>query len=438
MNGANLSLEQAPPISIPFRFFITAPLFGVAAALLLLFSDPGFLLSRWTGQTLALTHLITLGFLTMIMCGALLQMLPVIGGSPVPRVVLVGTLTHILLTLGTILLSAFFLTGVSNLMLLSLLLLSGGMLLFVTAVGVALWRIKLSNSTITGIYLAVIGLLLTLLFGVLTGAGLSTVFSIQRLVIFTDVHLSWGLLGWVGLLLVSVAYQVVPMFQVTPEYPLWIKKLLTPLLFFSLLFWTVLKTGTAEGYWSNYIHVAVMLPVALGFPIFAITTLWLQKQRMRKVPDVTLMFWWLGMLGIMLCLLVWGAGQLSSSVANSPRYPLFLGVCLLGSGIVVVNGMLYKIVPFLSWFHLQHRQLALMNMSFKMPHMKAFIPDQMAKIQFYLTFLALFVACGAVFQPVWFVLPLALLLALANLLLWVNLLRAARLYFLTNKLLHAK
>ena len=33
---ASLSLDQAPPIGVPLRFFITAPLFAVAAALLLL------------------------------------------------------------------------------------------------------------------------------------------------------------------------------------------------------------------------------------------------------------------------------------------------------------------------------------------------------------------------------------------------------------------
>ena len=59
-------------------------------------------ISRWSPLTLGLTHLITLGVLAMVMCGAMLQMLPVIAGSPVPRVVLVGTLTHILLILGTI------------------------------------------------------------------------------------------------------------------------------------------------------------------------------------------------------------------------------------------------------------------------------------------------------------------------------------------------
>ena len=83
----NLSLEQAPPISIPMRFFLTAPIFGIAGALLLVWYGPELFITRWSPLTLALTHLITLGFLGQIMCGALLQMLPVLAGVAVPRVV---------------------------------------------------------------------------------------------------------------------------------------------------------------------------------------------------------------------------------------------------------------------------------------------------------------------------------------------------------------
>ena len=35
---ALLSYDQSPPIAAPFRFFLTAPLFGVLAGLLLIWS----------------------------------------------------------------------------------------------------------------------------------------------------------------------------------------------------------------------------------------------------------------------------------------------------------------------------------------------------------------------------------------------------------------
>ena len=76
---------------------ITAPLFGVLAGLLVLFEGPAALPVRWNPATLALTHLLTLGVLAQVMCGALLQMLPVLAGAPVPAVGRVGCWAHALL-----------------------------------------------------------------------------------------------------------------------------------------------------------------------------------------------------------------------------------------------------------------------------------------------------------------------------------------------------
>ena len=75
MNTAGLSLEQAPPFSVPLRFFLTAPWFLVLAAALILWEGPGIFASRWLPATLALTHLLVLGFMAQVMLGALLQIL---------------------------------------------------------------------------------------------------------------------------------------------------------------------------------------------------------------------------------------------------------------------------------------------------------------------------------------------------------------------------
>ena len=61
MNPAGLSFEQAPPFSVPLRFFLTAPGFLVLAAMLMLWEGPPLFASRWLPATLALTHLLVLG-----------------------------------------------------------------------------------------------------------------------------------------------------------------------------------------------------------------------------------------------------------------------------------------------------------------------------------------------------------------------------------------
>ena len=69
MFPVGLSFQQAPPFSFPFRFFITAPLFLLAAAMLLIFNDANLMVTRLSPAVLEATHLITLGFTSMVMYG---------------------------------------------------------------------------------------------------------------------------------------------------------------------------------------------------------------------------------------------------------------------------------------------------------------------------------------------------------------------------------
>ncbi|MBL8479765.1 MAG: hypothetical protein JNK59_10695, partial [Sterolibacteriaceae bacterium] len=136
----NLSFDQAPPISVPYRFFLTAPWFGMLAGLLLAWSGGDGLGSRWTPEVLALTHLAGAGFMLQAMSGALFQFIPVAVGGNVWRPRLVANVIHPLLVLAALLLVAGLLF--SNPALLSaavpvFLLGAGGL---VAAVALALWR----------------------------------------------------------------------------------------------------------------------------------------------------------------------------------------------------------------------------------------------------------------------------------------------------------
>ncbi|VAX06084.1 Putative transmembrane protein [hydrothermal vent metagenome] len=426
---SNLSLEQAPPISVPFRFFLTAPIFGLLAALLLMVYGPDAMTNRWAPVTLALTHLITLGFLGLIMCGAMMQMLPVLAGSPVPKVQLVATWTHILLTTGTLALALGFLTGEQGLFHLALATLGLGFLIFITAVSIALIRIKTPNATIHGMRLAVASLLVTVILGLTVGAGFSGMVPVSQLIVLTDIHLGWGLLGWIGLLMVSVAYQVVPMFQLTPEYPGKVTKPLSKILFTALILWGLLYLAWGSGHLHRTIVDTWMLIPAIGYLLFAVITLRLQMQRRRRIPDITLAFWRTGMITIGACLLLWLIGFIPAA-SSQMNYPLLLGVWLLfGVAVSVVSGMLYKIIPFLAWFHLQSRQVALMSMGkVKVPNMKELIPDRLSRQQLHAHLATLLLLTLAALWPNPMARVAGLSLGISCTLLLTNMILAGHLY----------
>jgi hypothetical protein len=412
---AGLSFEQAPPFSLPLRFFLTAPLFLLAAGILIVLS-PESLVSRWSPQALALTHALTLGFLSMTMVGALLQMLPVVAGSSVPAPRIVAGLSHVGLTLGTVALMAGFVASAPRAFEIGLVMLSGGFLVFLVAAAISLIR-AVASVTVTGIRFAVAALGITILVGLALALKRSGVWIPPAVATAINLHVAFGLLGWVLLLVIGVAYQVVPMFQITPPYPPKLSRWLAGAIFALLL----LHAAATQFFQPAVVFVDAGL--AAGVMLFAIATLNLQSRRRRKLPDVTLDFWRLGMTSLIASVAVWFIAQVWPAWANSNAYPLLLGVLFIGGfAVSVVSGMLYKIVPFLAWFHLQAQLQARAG---SIPTMKDMIAERWKRWQFRLHFVACLLLVGAVFwQPLMIV--AGGVLALSALLMGINLLSATQ------------
>jgi hypothetical protein len=412
---AGLSFEQAPPFSLPLRFFLSAPPFLLLAALLLVFT-PEALSSRFTPQALALTHAVTLGFLAMVMLGALMQMLPVVAGSPMPAPLAVARFTHTPLALGTLALMAGFLHGQATAFAAAIILLGLALAAFLVAAAISL-ACAMPSVTVTGMRLAAASLGLTLVLGAalaLLRAGWWSPPAIEHTV---AAHIAFGLLGWVLLLVIGVAYQVVPMFQITPPYPPRLARLLAASLFALLL------AHAFAPLLPNSLALLVDIGLAGGVLAFAFATLRLQSRRRRKLPDVTLDFWRLGMASLIACVLAWGAAQFWPAWKTSPAYPLLLGLLfLVGFAVSAVNGMLYKIVPFLAWFHLQAQLQAKAG---TIPNMKQMIDEGRMRLQFRLHLAACALLFAAVQVPL-LAAPAGAVLAVSTLLLWANLVSATR------------
>ena len=217
MYNADLAFDKAPPLDAPFRFFITAPLFGMVASSLLGWYGTESLLTRWAPPLLSITHLITLGVLAMVMVGAVVQMVAVVAGSPAAHPRLLGGLVHIALSLGVICLGGAFLSAQLLWMQLAVVLLGVGVTGFVALALVTLIRAPRAHDTVLGMKLAVVALAVALGIGLTLAAGHAFEgISLHRFPL-TNIHLGWGIAGWIGLLVVGVAFQVVPMFQITPN-----------------------------------------------------------------------------------------------------------------------------------------------------------------------------------------------------------------------------
>lgn len=386
----SLSFDQAPPISVPYRFFLVAPWFGVMAGILLAFSGGDALGSRWTPEALALTHLLAVGFMLQAMCGALFQFIPVAVGGNVWRPKLLANAVQPLLLLAALLLVAGLLLGRPGFLSAAVplfLLAVGG---FVVAVALALWRTPATGMTLWAMRMAIGGLALTVLLGSLLAEGLARGFALP-IVSLTNVHLAWGLGGWALMLLAGVSYHVVPMFQLTRPYPLWFTHWFGPLLLLLLLAWS-LRLVIDDLRWTQ----AVALPLLLLLSAYAMMTLWLQYTRRRKIDDATSLYFRVAMLSMLAFAISGAVVLLHPEFAEDPRAVVWLGVlALVGVFTSALTGMMYKITPFLNWLHLQ-RLGAPMS---AVPNMKKMIPADAMTGQLRLHVLALLLLLAAVWVP---------------------------------------
>ena len=402
---ALLSYDQSPPIAAPFRFFLTAPVFGILAGLLLLWEGPDMLAARWTPGVLALTHLMTIGFMLQVMLGALIQILPVVAGANLTQPIRLAAAVHVALNLGTLLLVAAFLTFDPTWFKAAALILGAGTAVFIGAALFALRGVPSTSASIKGLKHALFGLAVTVSLGVALTASLGWSLDVP-LMELTDIHLVWGFVGWGAVLLAAVAYVVVPMFQITPAYPGRFER------------WFSIAALAIVGAWSvvEYLSLSVAsfligLAVVIIVATFAVVTLKLQRGSKRARFDANQHCWRVAMLSALAAGAVWLLAMRVPALGEWTGWPLLCGVLLLFGGFMtVIVGMLYKIVPFLIWLHLQNagarRVLA--------PNMKKIIAERDMDRQVRAHFLACALALAAVFWPAGFVYPAGLALVLAN------------------------
>ena len=367
---SGVSLDQAPPEDIPVRFFLSAPVFGILAGLMVLFAEEDLFISNWSMETIALTHLFTLGWLAMIMMGSFYQMVPVLVGGTVPfigtaRVVHSGfTLGVLLIVTGLYLLTEPLIIAASALLLTSL-------LFFIVQISIALFKVKGDRPTVVAMRISIISFLLTVLLGIYFSGGHASLWELpDNRIGMTTSHLVLGLFGWVGSLIMGVGFHVIPMFYMTPEFDK--KKAYIILSLYGISLITLPAAFMFE--LGTLFTVIAGVPGAVSLIAFSFFLFSLVGKRKRKISDTTLRAWKTSLLLLPLSLLAF----ISIPIIKHEMVIFVFGILfILGFGLTVTTGMLYKILPFLIWFH----RFSLLIGKVKVPLMRDISSDKIASRQ---------------------------------------------------------
>lgn len=416
-----LSYGAMPALRVPLPFMLAAPCFALAAALLLVWQGEAALVLRWTPVTLSMTHLLVLGFLTMTIVGALFQLLPVTAGMAVPLARQVAVFCWCALTLGTTVLAAALGLGLgATAFHLAAGLLGSAGFVFLSAIGAAIARPVAAGAKplVEGVRYAAAALAITIAIGAALALYLGGVGMVDA-PLLTDIHATWGLVGWVIVLTAAVSFQVIPMFQGTATYPRLLETWLPPLVFALLSGWSAAKLFDAA-WWA----LACEIGIGALLLHYAVTTV-VQLRRRKRKPDTGTRYWLLAMGSLLLAaLLHFIPFELVFDSADA--LPLLSGVLVIvGCAMSAVNGMLYKIVPFLVWYHLAHDERLPRE---RIPKMSAVLGEAQAARQWrwHLAGLALLVL--ACLFPAVLARPAGLFLVVALLLLARDVAGAALMY----------
>lgn len=309
---------------------------------------------------LTANHLLTLAWGTAIAIGALHQLLPAAAGvrrDPGPEV----TAQFVVHVLGVLLLAAGFWTRHTGL------LIGGGSLIvasILTTLGVAVvvlrrrtrWSVSLTYVTAA---LAALGL--TVLWGLLLALNWRLAFWRALLLpMGLQVHLSLGLVGWFGLLIVGVSYYLLPRFttmkDLTRVRPAWVLGAL-------LLSIACLMTGAFVA--AVVTRIGLLLAALAGFLYTADMLKFLAAWR-EKARDLTRTHWQI--VAAETLVLSLGAAARAVGLIGGVRW-LLAGVVLflLGWVTLTITGQAYKVTPFLMW----HYRFALGMPALEVPRLEA-------------------------------------------------------------------
>lgn len=372
MNLNGLSADQAPNISAPLRFFLTAPLFGIMAGILILFSDALTLSSRYSIDSIVVTHAITIGFLGFVMIGALTQMLPVLAGVSVPKVQTISKISHIALVLGTLAMIFGLLLDNKVFIFSASLLLGIGFLIMIVAMLIALRKVVNITASVRAIITSLIFAFIIVLMGMhlLASYGTGNFSSLHLL--FANIHSVWAIFGFAGILIIGVSFHILPMFYVAPRFKQFCKKRVVWLISIGLFLWLTLNI-------FEFYPVLAKVWIANFFWAF-VTTVWIKlNKRRRPISDVTVYYWRTAAIFMTLGTFSWAINEFYND-----EYVSMVSI-LIGGGFLlsIMIGMLYKIVPFLVWFHLNAKGYM------SIPTMNEMINKNYSKVQFYLFLISL-------------------------------------------------
>jgi hypothetical protein len=342
MDAASTTSAASAP-RVPGEHFAIATVFLVAGALGLVWIAPDLAAGNFLAPRVgAVTHLFTLGWLTITIFGALTQLIPTSLGTPICSARL-ARLAAWALALGVVALDTGIVAQATGPLAAGVLLVIAGVLMAVGNFAVTLRRARTRDVTWAAIAIAIAYLVIVLGFGAVLAHNLHTGFVAAHRVRLTAAHLHLALIGWVLLVIVGVSTRLLPMFLMAHRVEHTANRVAVALLAVGV---ALLATGLALS--RPVITWPGAVLVYAGFIAFIVQVVAFYRGRTRRKVDAGMAFARMGVIflaaGAVLGGVLLVAGHTRGRLATA-----YIVTVLLGGLVLFVTGFSYKIIPLLAW-----------------------------------------------------------------------------------------
>ncbi|NKQ41281.1 MAG: hypothetical protein HF962_06900 [Sulfurovum sp.] len=371
----SISKDFAPPFKMIEPFFLIGSIFYFLGILFLFFLNPqsGYLDFNIVGWA----HWFMLGFVMMIIFGAMAQLVPVVlevGHFSVDMYYVIWPS----LLLGTLLMMLGFLWSPAVLPYGGMLVLIS-MLVFLVETFMTLKKAERVTLTVKSVLFSNVFLTIAIVIGFLMSLALSGGIYLD-LSLWLGVHVVLVLGGYVTLTIIGLSMILIPMFGLSHGFDETAVKRSFDLmvggvslyLFSAIVGWSFLR----------YLALVAMY-VSVGFYIFQIWIIY--ETRARKAHDIYAksMYVGFGSLSVSTVLGIVTLFSESEQIVLAAAWFLIMGFITF-----LINGHLYKIIPFLVWFE---RYSPLVGKE-KVPMLHDMLPDKKSKYQFWFSAIGMTIA----------------------------------------------
>ena len=378
--NAGLSTKNAPSPSVVLPHYAFGAIAFIIASVMLFFTADDLTLTTFGPKILSTTHVVILGWVTIIIYGALYQLIPVVMEVKLFNENLAyGSFVSIVIGLvlmaygfwNTYIAPTIFIEAGGTLVILSVL------LFVINAVGSAL---KSTNKGIENKFIvtSIVWLFLTVLLGITIILNPILQWIPRSNIDLLKIHLSFGLIGWFLMLVIGVSSTLLPMFFIAHKLN---KKFLNTsyillnlgLILFATALYFKLSTIITLGF-AILIIAGVLFFVRYNYDAY--------KKRLRRNLDIGMKLSVFAFPLLFLSLLFGALSVLNIEPISkfSTQFSLGFGVSLiLGFFTSLILGQMYKTLPFIVWLQKYQDKVG----KFKIPLPNDLYSEKLADYHYY-------------------------------------------------------